>query len=365
MMSIQRCPECGIRLKNSYCDICMKRVPFAGIPDKQSFQHIDGSSAHRMEEGHACVSFGEKKKKPTWTYTQKKVTSKVKKPVTIVAIVFALISLLPGIFGMVQDIMDTELTPEFENIVIGDVPQIETRELYNENGITITADYAALYYDEYTLFLTVLNESEEDVEVFTELLSVNGYMQEYGFYAAADKGESVQETLTLYSRELERDGIEEIAEIAFYLNIYPEDYSDVARSELIVLETDVSDDYAQAEFLDGWQIYSGEDVSMRLVNYGDIGDNAIELCVYMENLSEETVSVYSQAILINGEETDGYLWNTLLPDTRSNRELYLYETGIDSLDQLKEITFQLVIEHVEHYEILSSRTETVTFTVEN
>ena len=76
-MSVQRCPECGIRLNNSYCDICMKRVPFKGMPAKQSFQHVEGSSAHRMEAGHTCVSFEKEKKKSVRVQQEKKTASRL------------------------------------------------------------------------------------------------------------------------------------------------------------------------------------------------------------------------------------------------------------------------------------------------
>ena len=59
IMAIQRCPECGQRLKTNYCDICMRKVPFAGKRTKAVLDPWEYSSAHREEKGHQCVSFGD------------------------------------------------------------------------------------------------------------------------------------------------------------------------------------------------------------------------------------------------------------------------------------------------------------------
>lgn len=363
-MSIQRCPECGIRLKSSYCDVCMKRVPFKGMPVQQTFRPRDASSAHRTEERHTCVSFGEDKKKPAQVHQKKQAAFSGKKPAAIVAIVLALVSLLPSLFGVIQDVADEEPAPEPESVVVGDVPAIEPQQLYNDGKVIIVADYAARYYDDYTVFMTVVNESEEDIVVFTDLLSVNGFMQNSTFYAEVEAGESVQESLQIYSYERERDGIEEVAEIAFYFDIYPENYSEQTRSDLITLTTEAADTYEQPPFLDGWELYTGEDVTVRLVSYGDNGGN-YDLQFYMENLSEDTVSVSTESIRVNGEDTDGYLWQTLRSDTCSRSEMFASIPGIDNLDEINEMSIDLLIERMDGYEIIDSRTETVTFVPQN
>ena len=363
-MSIQRCPECGIRLKSSYCDVCMKRVPFKGMPVQQTFRPRDASSAHRTEEGHTCVSFGEDKKKSAQVHQKKQATFSGKKHATIVAIVLALLSLLPSLFGVIQDVADEEPAPEPEAVVVEDIPVIEPQQLYNDGKVIIVADYAASYYDDYTVFMTVVNDSEEDIVVFTDLLSVNGFMHDSTFYAEVEAGESVQESLQIYSYERERDGIEEVAEIAFYFDIYPENYSEQTRSDLITLTTEAADTYEQPPFLDGWELYTDEDMALRLVSYGDNSGN-YELRFFMENLSQETVSISTTAIRINGEETDGYLWDTLRAGTCSQSEIYLSIPGIEDLSEINEITLDLLIERMDGYEIIDSRTETVTFVPEN
>ena len=91
-------------------------------------------------------------------------------------------------------------------------------------------------------------------------------------------------------------------------------------------------------------------------NYGDY-----ELDFYLENLSESVISISTPVIRINGVEADGYLWSTLRPGTRSNCAVYLYADGVDSLEQIEEISVDLLIEYMDGFEVTESRTETITF----
>lgn len=223
-------------------------------------------------------------------------------------------------------------------------------------------DHAEFSYDDYAVYMTVFNESEEDIIVGTDLLSVNGYMQQASFYADVPEGKAVQEALRLYTWELEEDGITDIGEIAFYLNIYEGDtYLEVARSELITITTDIADSYEPPMAPNGLDLYAGDDVLLRLTSAAD-DYGAVELRLYMENLSEDTVSISTTGVYINGEMADGYVWENLRPDTCVAPTIYTGTEGITELAQIEEITLELRIEHLDGYEPIDSRTEIITFT---
>lgn len=390
---MQRCPECGQRLKTNYCDICMRKVPFGGVKQPRHQDPWDmkaDSSAHRTEKGHTCVEFGEDRKMP-WGGSSahrsekdhtcvsfetkpkkslpvspaKKQAKDKKKTASLVAIILAVLSLLPTLFSIVEDVSSELPAPTPETVPVDSysdgVPAIEPTEIYNDGAIVVTADYADLYYDDYTVFLTVVNESEEDIVVGTDLLSVNGMMHQANFYAEVDAGHSVQEALQLYSWELERAGVEEVVEIAFCLCIYDQfDYADIARTEVITLKTEAADTYEQPEFMDGWDLYTDGDLLLRLVSTS-VYSGECELRFYMENLSENTLSVYASSVTANAEATDSYLWQPLRPGTGAIYDMYLYDLGINDLTELEEVTLDLLIEHMDGLEILDSSVGTITF----
>lgn len=361
-MQIHRCPECGIRLNTNYCHICMKRVPLKGLPEKRTFQHREGSSSHRTEQGHECVSFDTdqtRKKKPLFP-VQRKRTGKGAKKASIVAIVVAAMSVISSLIGLAEDITGSEPVPE-PMATAPAVSAIEPVEIYNDGAIVVTADFTDLSYGDYTVFMSVFNESPNDIIVGTDQLSVNGYMHASSFYAEVDSGDVVQSTLQLYTWELEQANIQEVAEIAFHLVIYDQqDYSDIARSGLITIETDIADSYEQPDFMDGWDLYRDEDLEVRLVSTA-LYANDCELLLYMENLSGQTMGVSVPESEINGKPVEGNLWTVLRPGTKVLATVYLYDGENASLDQFEEISLDLHLEYMVDSYVDATRTTNITF----
>ena len=103
-MAVQRCPECGGRIHTNYCDICMRKVPFAGARTVRRREPWELSSAHREETGHKCITFdapASQSQKQTWVKTKpsfperKPAQKKDPKMATVVAVVLAILSLIP------------------------------------------------------------------------------------------------------------------------------------------------------------------------------------------------------------------------------------------------------------------------------
>lgn len=364
-MEVQRCPECGNRLTTNYCDVCMKKVPFRGAALRRHKDPWDTSSAHREEDGHECVSFDteQPKIKPvkTVTFPKKKTNVKTQKA-KAVAIVVAMLSLLPAIFGILEDVTDIGAAPEpeyyYEAFVTGEVPQITPMELYNDGEIQVTVGSAGTYYGEYALSVMVQNDTKQDVIVSTDLLSVNGYMVDCSLYADVPAGESQQVFLQLDSYALAPAGITDIAEISFYLDIYDsQTYEDIAVTELITLETDIADGFVQAVDDSGWEMHV--DDSLRIVYRGATVSSygECDLQFYLENLSDEIVSVSTEGIWINGEEVPGFLWDILRPETRAVDSLCAYdleELEITQLEQINEIYIEYMVEYYSDDEIVDT-----------
>lgn len=379
-MEVQRCPECGGRLKTNYCDICLRRVPFKGVPAKQTFQHIEGSSAHR-EEKHTCIDFdyGEKKSKSvrkSRTSRPKKAHPALgKKKGAVVAIVLAVMSVVSSLFGLIEEAADSVAPPPEINLYDGfveagdlgaeDIPGVVAGEIYHGNGIRITADTAGLTYGDYCIYMTIFNETEQDVCVNADLLSVNGYMLPFGLSQDLKAGESAQTYLTFYEDELEKAYITEVAQVEFVLNVYDADsYEDIIIGESVTIDTAAGEDYQQPVGAYGWELYNDGSVSVlvRDMQMDGYGDGQIEM--HMENLSGSNASVYVEGIWINGQEVWGSLWSTLRPDTRAVSSLYLYELeelDITQWEQISEITLELYVEYMDGWDIIESTSEAITF----
>lgn len=377
-MQVHRCPECGNRLTTNYCDICMRKVPFAGAKPRKNRDPWDYSSAHREEDGHKCITFdapvttGRKQSftgtKQTFTRTRQKAEQKGKaKKVTVVVVILAILSVITSVFEMVESAIEPEPDYSYEEVApeSADVPGVEARELYNSNGIRVTLDSAGLYYDDYALFFTIENQSEQDINVNTQLLSVNSYMLNSMLYEEVKEGESVQAYLPIYSYELEQANIHKIAEIGFVLDIFDaEKYATIATTELITVHTDAAKDYEVTVDDSGMELYN--DGSLRIMaqsaELSGYGDGQVKL--YMENRSGSIASVSTPKISLNGQEVSGGVWISLRPDTRAITEIYFYEfeqLDITQMDQIKEISLDLHIGYLEDGDVVQTVKETIAF----
>lgn len=377
-MQVHRCPECGGRLKSNYCDICLRKVPFKGAPAKQTWQHVDGSSAHR-DEGHECISFddvGEKPKSFHWIGKPHQTkTRTAKKKGAVVGIILAVISVVSSLFGLVEEAVDSVSPEPYVNVHDGfveagefgaeNVPDVVAGELYNANGIRITADSAGLSYGEYAIFMTIHNDTEQDISVSADWFSVNGYMYAYGMYQDLKAGDSVQTSLIFYEDELEKAYITEVAQVEFVLNVYDADsYEDIITGEVITVETEIADSYDQPVSAYGWELYNDGSVYVLIRDMQMDGHGDCQLEVHMENLSGSTASVYVEGVWVNGQEVSGHLWSTLRPDKRDVDSIYLYEMdrlGITDWDHVEEMTLELYVEYMDGWDVVETVSESITF----
>ena len=380
-MYAQRCPECGKRLNTNYCDICMKKVPFGGVKlanRRDPWENRDGSSAHRMEKDHECVSFEKPKKKSFPKTVKKQTTASKKKAAPMLGIILAVLSLIPTMFGLFEEAVDSVAVPEPEyNIHDGfvaagdlgaeDVPNVIAGEIYNANGIRITADDAGLSYGDYTIYLTIYNDTDQKISVSMEQLSVNSYMLPFGLYQDVKAGKAEQTSLSFYSYELEKVGIEQIADVECVLYACEANsYDEIVNGELVTIQTEYDGRAEPNVDTSGLELYNDGSLCAILRDITLTGSNDCELNLYMENLSGSTVNVYCEQAWVNGQEVSASYWNTLRSDTRAVDNLYIYDyawedLGVSDLEQVKEITIDLYVEYMDGWDVVESHGESITF----
>ena len=193
-------------------------------------------------------------------------------------------------------------------------------------------------------------------------------MVPYGLYQDVKAGRSEQTYLLFYAHELEKAGITKVADVAFVLDVYHEDYYEgLVTSQLVSFATDYDGSEETAVDCSGLELYHDGSfcVILRGISLDDFGD--CELDLYMENLSGSTVNVYSGEIMVNGEAVSGYISKTLRSDTRAADRAYIYELdervdlNIEELSQIEEITIDLYVEYMDGWDITESYSESISF----
>lgn len=370
-MQFQRCPECGGRLKTNYCDVCLRKVPFKGLPDRK---YTVGSSAHR-EENHDCIDFDFEQK-------PKKARQKIrKKPVVVkglltktIAIGVALLSVSSGLFGLLEESADVSPEPAV-NVQDGfveagaygaeGVPNVIAGELYNANGIRLTADTAGLSYGDYAIYFTIYNDTDRKLGISGDMVSVNGYMLPFGFYHEIKAGKSDQTSIVFYSYELEKAGITQISDVTFFLSAYENNaYEPIFSHELVTLQTEAEVTPEPAPDVSGLELYNDGEFRIVLTDVSMPFYGECQMDLYMENFSDRPVNVFSAGAAVNGETVAYSIWGTLRSDTRAITSAYLYELNameIEEVSQIEEITLELYVEYLDGSHVAQTISEAITF----
>ena len=360
-MQTHRCPECGNRLTSNYCDICMRRVPFAGLRSNRDRDPWDSSSAHRQEKDHTCVTFDKPKPVTLKPVFQKKSNKQMEKKMPALALILAAVSLIGLLGDLREDFNTNEPVPEPEYNAEAfspeaDLPVFQPETLEIGDEIFITSETMGQYYDEPALSFVVDNKSDMDIDVTVEQVAVNGYMIDAGMSMEIPAEESCQGFLCLYRYDLEKVGIQQISQIDLRLRVYDRaGYQEIYYLDLWTLQADTADNYTPSVDRSGWEMIRDSGLSVRLQDVQLYGNGSFELLLHLENLSEDTVSLYPTAVSVNGQEAECSLWATLLPGTCAVGSVYidgLYDQDMEELSRITEIDLQYVIEYSNGYELI-------------
>lgn len=136
-----------------------------------------------------------------------------------------------------ETVFDTECvtiqTSEYANM--DTMPNDAGTELYNQNGIRIvgkTVDENSFWGTAILLYLE--NNSGKNVGISVDDMSINGFMMSPLFSTTVYDGKKVIDDITVFSSDLEENGIEAIEEVELKFHIYDADsYSTITDSDTI------------------------------------------------------------------------------------------------------------------------------------
>ena len=365
-MQIHRCPECGKRLTTNYCDICMRRVPFAGKRTPKDRDPWSDSSAHRQEKDHKCVTFDVPEAAvPKPVFPKQKPGRQTGKKKPVLAIILAVVSFIGFVSGLMEDFRGDPPMPDYDIealVTETDLPVLETTILDIDGEIFITAETLGLYYDEPAISFLIDNKSPMDIDVMVEQVAVNGAMINTGMFVEIPAETSGQGILCLHQYELEKMGITRIQQLDLSLRVYDqEDYGEIFCLDMWTLETDAEPEPKNID-ASGWEMICDSGLSVCLQEVKLPGRNGCELQLYLENLSDDTVSFYTTNASVNGQMADGFTWITLLPGTCAVESLFIGDLFDMNLNDLSEIT-EIIVDYGIDYLSGSVVQETVTGSV--
>jgi len=141
-----------------------------------------------------------------------------------------------------EDIFNTDCvtikTSEFDNM--DTTPDDAGTELYNENGIRIvgkTVDENSFWGTAVLLYCE--NNSGKNVTISAEDVSVNGFMIDAYMSSTIYDGKMAIDDITIFSSDLEDNGIESIEDVELKFEIYDEEtYETIDTSDVITFSAE-------------------------------------------------------------------------------------------------------------------------------
>lgn len=207
---------------------------------------------------------------------------------------------------------------------------LDDKVIFDQDNIKITANniiYRTAGDDIYPYIgLTVENNSEQNIEIETELATINGISMYYYSSDSVDAGTTTNIILETYTYDFTYVGYKEVGSLQLQLNIYDDDtYEDIATGEVYDVYladgfTNFSIDQLESEAV---PLKSNNGITLYYVETTDIeGDDCLDFMFYVENNSDETISVDMDDLMVNDESQFDYDFTQVYPHSGYFINLY-------------------------------------------
>lgn len=219
---------------------------------------------------------------------------------------------------------------------------IEEQTLFSAEGVTVIAkEYVTDTVFGDGIRLEIDNDSDKDVGVGCTALIVNDYMISDLFAEEVAAGKKSNETLDLYSNELESAGISNVGQIEIYFHLYdPDTYETTYTADKVTIKTNHFDDMDTSPNDDGQELYNQDGIRIvgRYVDEDDIWGTGIVL--YLENKTDKNVVIQCDDMSINGYMVTPYFSSTVYAGKMAVDEITILqsdldENGITSVDDVQ------------------------------
>lgn len=270
------------------------------------------------------------------------------------------IALILALIGVIGDVMDTYMDSA-DTLLAAPEPDFTVPEsaviLYSDAGLTVRMDWqeGTPWPGELPLYLE--NRTGLEVNAIAETITVNGYVMDeaYLFSTASDRKVGLFR-LHIPESALEKAGIATVAEVSFRMYFYDEEnYETIAETDYFHLRTDVPEDFLQPVDDSGTLLWEKDGI--RVICKGFVpDDHAPEdpsqgvIRFLVENTADMPMSVYSEAVTVNGEEADLFFWCELPPDTRCLTDMYLHSLEVSSLAKIDSFCLTIGINDVKYWD---------------
>jgi len=242
---------------------------------------------------------------------------------------------------------------------------IEETVLLEQDGVVVKAtklDKDSIWGTELGIY--VENNSDKNIIVQAEDVSINDYMITQLFSAEVSAGKKTNDTMSF--TKLDELGIDTIATIEMQLKfVDPDSYSNLFTSEPIVIKTSAADSYTQLDDDSGTVVYDEDGI--KIIARNDLSENSFGTgpVFFMTNNSDNGLIVQIDEFSVNGFMITPLFSATLPSNKKAIKSLDISSTNLEenSIEKIEEIEFIIKIADINTYQTIKT-SETITLTYE-
>lgn len=224
---------------------------------------------------------------------------------------------------------------------------VEETVLVDSNGVKITATGFSddgIFGPE--LKLLVENNTSKNITVQSSYCVVNGYMVESSMSIDVVAGKKANSSLSLMQSNISLCGIEKVAEITFELHYFDSDtWEDIADCGEFTVTTSEYDDYTQVYDDSGFLAFEANGVKMVAKGVIDDGLFGPELVFYIENNTENYITISARDLSVNGFMVESSFYAELLPGTKSFDSIVFMSSSLqeNSIESINNVEFYISV----------------------
>lgn len=220
-------------------------------------------------------------------------------------------------------------------------PEVTVAEtvILDEAGIKITA--TALDIDNFMgpeLKLLIENNSDKNLTVQTRSASVNGYMVDTTISEDVAAGKKANSGITFLSTDINRSGVETIADMEFSFHIYDADWNTYLDTDQITVTTSAADGYTYTYDDSGEILYDAGGIKITAKGISDefLGK---DLQLYIHNGTDKNITIQARDTSVNGFMLSPSLSEEVLPGKHSVAGMTFFSSELEdnSITDITEI----------------------------
>lgn len=244
---------------------------------------------------------------------------------------------------------------------------IDEQVLLDQDGIKITAkEYAAdssILGDEIKLLIE--NNSDKDYTIGCDALIVNDYMVTDLFIAEVAAGKSCNETMDLYSHELEAAGIDSVGKVEIYLSAHDEEYNYLFKNSYSEIQTSAYETMDTTPNDVGMELYNANGIRIvgKTVDEDSFWGTAILL--YAENNSGVNVGISVDDMSINGFMMNPLYSTTVYNGKKSIDDITIFSSDLEEngIETIEEVELKFHIYNADTYQTIAD-SDPITFSAQ-